>query len=131
MTSSTVIPSEPTPVIAAGPRSSTPGVAHRPAIVPTPAAAGLAGGAGTMSLATPHDPTLCAGQGCSRHHPSNHHMRTWPKVWRAFYGYSDRMCSHGVGHPDPDDVVHLQALGEVRTEHACDGCCIAPLSASA
>jgi len=84
-----------------------------------------------MSLAAPHDPALCAGQGCSRHHPSNHHMRTWPKIWREFYGYSDRMCSHGVGHPDPDDVVHLQALGGACTEHACDGCCIAPLATSA
>jgi hypothetical protein len=84
-----------------------------------------------MSLAAPHDPAFCAGTGCSRHHPSNHHMRAWPKVWREYYGYSDRMCSHGVGHPDPDDVVHLQALGEVRTEHTCDGCCIAPLSTSA
>ena len=84
-----------------------------------------------MSLAAPHDPALCAGQACSRHHPSNHHMRTWPKVWRELYGYSDRMCSHGVGHPDPDDVVHLQGLGEVNTEHACDGCCIAPLRTSA
>ena len=84
-----------------------------------------------MSLAAPHDPALCAGRGCSQHHPSKHHMRTWPKVWREFYGYSDRMCSHGVGHPDPDDVVHLQALGEAWTEHACDGCCIAPLSTSA
>ena len=84
-----------------------------------------------MSLAAPHDPALCAGRACSRHHPSNHHMRTWPKVWREFYGYSDRMCSHGIGHPDPDDVVHLQGLGEVSTEHACDGCCIAPLRTSA
>ena len=84
-----------------------------------------------MSLTAPHDPALCAGRGCSRHHPSDHHMRTWPKIWRESYGFSDRMCSHGVGHPDPDDVVHLQALGEVRTEHACDGCCIAPLATSA
>jgi hypothetical protein len=81
-----------------------------------------------MSLAAPHDPAFCAGRGCSRHHPSEHHMRTWPKVWREYYGYSDRMCSHGFGHPDPDDVVHLQGFREVVTAHPCDGCCIAPLT---
>ncbi len=84
-----------------------------------------------MSLAAPHDPASCAGRGCSRHHPSEHHMRTWPKVWREYYGYSDRMCSHGFGHPDPDDVVHLQGVREVVTAHPCDGCCIAPLTYSA
>ena len=84
-----------------------------------------------MSLATPHDPAFCVGRRCSRHHPSEHHMRTWPKVWREHYGYSDRMCSHGVGHPDPDDVVHLQGSREVVTAHPCDGCCIAPLTYSA
>lgn len=111
MTSSTVIASESTPVAA----------------VPLPELLGV----GRMSLAMPHDPALCAGRGCSRHHPSNHHMRTWPKVWREYYGYSDRLCSHGVGHPDPDDVVHLQALGGASTAHACDGCCVAPLTTSA
>ncbi|SNS38373.1 hypothetical protein SAMN04488107_2326 [Geodermatophilus saharensis] len=54
-------------------------------------------------------------------------MRTWPLVWREAYGFSDRICPHGVGHPDPDDVVALQAAGGATTAHACDGCCIAPL----
>lgn len=127
MTSPTVIPSESTPV-AAAPQTPFAGLVHRPPVAPAPAAAGRTG---DMSLAAPHDPALCAGRGCSRHHPSDHHMRTWPKVWREYYGYSDRMCSHGVGHPDPDDVVHLQALGGACTAHACDGCCVAPLSTSA
>ena len=127
MTSPTVIPSESTPV-AAAPQTSFPGLGDRPSVASGPTAAGPGG---DMSLAAPHDPALCAGRGCSRHHPSNHHMRTWPKVWREYYGYSDRMCSHGVGHPDPDDVVHLQALGGACTAHACDGCCVAPLSTSA
>ena len=83
-----------------------------------------------MSLAAPHDPAFCAGRGCSRHHPSEHHMRTWPKVWREYYGYSDRMCPHGVGHPDPDDVGPLQAFGEVGPGHPCGRCCIAPLTRS-
>ncbi len=54
-------------------------------------------------------------------------MRSWPLVWRPRLGYCDRLCPHGVAHPDPDDVVRAQAVGGVSTEHACDGCCIAPL----
>ncbi|MGY1609820.1 hypothetical protein [Geodermatophilus sp. SYSU D00700] len=85
------------------------------------------GAAPGMSLTRPHDPALCEGRGCSLHHPSAHHMRTWPRVWREFYGFSDRVCDHGVGHPDPDDVVHLQSVGGATTAHPCDGCCTAPL----
>jgi hypothetical protein len=54
-------------------------------------------------------------------------MGRWPLVWRPRLGYCDRICPHDVGHPDPDDVVRAQAVGGVDTEHACDGCCIAPL----
>lgn len=56
-------------------------------------------------------------------------MRSWPRRWRQAYGYVDRICSHGLGHPDPDDVVALQAFGPVDAAHACDGCCLAPLTA--
>jgi len=130
MTSSTAIPREPTTVTPAIPKPSRHDVADRsPVVLAThtwvPADSPAVG---NMSLAAPHDPALCAGRTCSRHHPSLHHMRTWPRVWRQSYGYSDRMCPHGLGHPDPDDVVHLQALGGARTAHACDGCCIAPLA---
>ncbi|MGY1844354.1 hypothetical protein [Modestobacter sp. SYSU DS0875] len=54
-------------------------------------------------------------------------MREWPRVWRADRGYHVRLCPHRLGHPDPDDVVDLQALGGVSARHHCDGCCIAPL----
>ena len=58
---------------------------------------------------------------------SEHHMRDWPKLWRERLGYHVRLCSHGLGHPDPDDIVGLQAIGGVSARHRCDGCCIAPL----
>ncbi len=58
---------------------------------------------------------------------SDHHMRDWPMVWRERPGYHVRLCSHGIGHPDPDDIVDLQAIGGVSARHRCDGCCIAPL----
>jgi hypothetical protein len=65
--------------------------------------------------------------GCSGGHSGDHHMGGWPLVWRPRLGYCDRICPHGLGHPDPDDVVRGQGLGEVCTAHGCDGCCIAPL----
>jgi hypothetical protein len=79
-----------------------------------------------MTPPAPHAPKACEGHGCSAHHPSQHHMRDWPKVWRPYYGYSDRLCPHGVGHPDPDDIIDLQAAGGVSSAHSCDGCCLAP-----
>ncbi|MCZ2836576.1 hypothetical protein [Modestobacter sp. VKM Ac-2985] len=58
---------------------------------------------------------------------SRHHMREWPLVWDPQRGHYGRTCPHGVGHPDPDDVVFLQSVGGVSGVHPCDGCCIAPL----
>jgi hypothetical protein len=84
---------------------------------------------GVMAAAAPHDPSACQGRNCAWHNPSQHHMRDWPLIWRPYRGRSDRICPHGVGHPDPDDVLDLQALGGGRTDHVCDGCCIAPLRA--
>jgi hypothetical protein len=63
-----------------------------------------------------HDPTLCVGRGCCIHHPSNHHMVTWPQNWRFDRYMMERICPHGVGHPDPDDLNPI-------TTHGCDGCC--------
>ena len=80
-----------------------------------------------MTAPFPHDPGSCEGRGCSRHHPSDHHMRGWPKAWSTHRGYHLRHCPHGVGHPDPDDIVALQSVGGASAAHPCDGCCIAPL----
>ena len=70
-----------------------------------------------------HDPATCEGQGCAIHHPSDHHMRDWPTNWRddGFLGiktpHMERVCPHGIGHPDPDEIV------EGVEVHGCDGCC--------
>jgi hypothetical protein len=32
----------------------------------------------------------------------------------------ERVCPHGVGHPDPDDINVI--LGPEKV-HGCDGCC--------
>lgn len=42
--------------------------------------------------------------------------------WRPDRGIMERVCEHGVGHPDPDDV-KVQAGGWTETIHGCDGCC--------
>jgi hypothetical protein len=34
----------------------------------------------------------------------------------------ERICSHGIGHPDPDDISIIN--GKDDGAHNCDGCCI-------
>ena len=53
---------------------------------------------------------------CSIHSPSDHSMKDWPQHWRFDRGIMERICSHGVGHPDPDEL-----RGD--SVHGCDGCC--------
>jgi hypothetical protein len=67
-----------------------------------------------------HDKDKCAGEHCCIHNPSNHHMVTWPQHWRDDRGLMERICPHGVGHPDPDDP---KIANEYEAIHGCDGCC--------
>ena len=55
---------------------------------------------------------------CCIHNPSDHHMKDWPQNWRNDRGIMERICPHGVGHPDPD------CHNKENTIHGCDGCCI-------
>lgn len=80
--------------------------------------------AGQVILENVHDPARCDGQGCVLHHPSDHHMREWPTHWRADTRLMERICPHGVGHPDPDDDAHFERIGQGwKSVHGCDGCC--------
>ncbi len=68
-----------------------------------------------------HKPDTCAGEVCPIHNPSDHPMRHFPQQWRRDRRIIERVCPHGIGHPDPDDL-------KVRTHpsegaHGCDGCC--------
>jgi len=72
----------------------------------------LEGGEGVLA----HMPDKCEGETCTIHNPSDHFMRSWPQHWRADRGIMERICEHGVGHPDPDDI-------KADTTHGCDGCC--------
>ena len=76
---------------------------------------------GTGQRILVHDKKDCKGPYCVIHNPSNHHMRNWPTHWRDDMGIMERICPHGIGHPDPDDirVKEHDYLGI----HGCDGCC--------
>jgi hypothetical protein len=88
----------------------------------------------------------CAGRGipCCIHDPSGHHMVTWPMNWRADTYVMERICPHGIGHPDPDHMAYVRSLTpehersrneddgcpyphlEWQGTHGCDLCCRAP-----
>jgi hypothetical protein len=47
-------------------------------------------------------------------------MRAFPQKWRGDKNMMERICPHGIGHPDPDEInLHLPS----RKVHGCDGCC--------
>lgn len=70
----------------------------------------------TFKYIISHHKDVCKGQVCCLHNRSEHHMRGWPQNWREDRGIMERICEHGVGHPDPDDI-------SVDKVHGCDGCC--------
>lgn len=77
-------------------------------------------------LTNVHRADQCVGGHCWVHYPSEHHMVTWPISWRADKRTALRVCSHGIGHPDPDDVAFNVRMGRDVTVHECDGCCTTP-----
>jgi hypothetical protein len=74
-----------------------------------------------------HKRSSCEGRHCSFHNPSNHHMKDWPMLVRMS-SLVERICPHGVGHPDPDSVAWLEENGPEGAKgtwgiHGDDGCC--------
>ena len=75
-----------------------------------------------------HDPHYCLGQRCVFHRPSLHSMLLWPINIRSCAfdsvpGLVERLCPHGVGHPDPDSAAYFERSGTDASTHGCDGCC--------
>lgn len=79
-----------------------------------------------------HGPEQCAGEdrACIFHRPSEHHMRGWDINVRLdrFGALAERICPHGIGHPDPDSLAYVESLRKPRDRgydgvHGCDGCC--------
>ena len=74
-------------------------------------------------LANTHNPKLCKGRGCAIHnHPSDHPLKEAPLNWREDRGILERICKHGVCHPDLDAALYLASIGKgVENVH---GCCV-------
>lgn len=81
-----------------------------------------------------HEANEDCANGCCIHNPSQHSLKDAPLVWRVAGPFDfkpshmERMCVHGVGHPDPDALAYLhrsgeQSLSDVLATHGCDGCC--------
>ena len=77
------------------------------------------------SLTRTHRVSACAGRGCAIHnHPSDHPLMDAPLNWRDDRGILERICEHGVGHPDHDSALYLSSIGlGIQNIHGCDGCC--------
>ena len=56
---------------------------------------------------------------CCIHAPSDHPLAGAPLHWRYDRRIVERICTHGIGHPDPDDRHRNSSDGT----HGCDGCC--------
>jgi hypothetical protein len=63
----------------------------------------------------------CLGRFCTLHNRSEHSMRGFPQAWRVDRGIMERICPHGVGHPDPDEYKFITSPH--LATHGCDGCC--------
>ena len=81
----------------------------------------LPGGAALVNV---HPPAACSGYGCPLHHPSDHALKDASLNWRQDRGLFERLCSHGIGHPDPDSIAYLRRSGSDEDgTHGCCGCC--------
>lgn len=79
-----------------------------------------------------HDEALCAGRVCVIHNSTDHHMVERPLIWRYDRGIFERLCDHGVGHPDPDQHQYWSDSHQLyQAVHGCDlqdgvPCCAPP-----
>lgn len=78
-----------------------------------------------------HQESKCSGSRypCAIHRPSEHALNKAPFNWRGDCGLMERLCAHGIGHPDPDDLEYKRrTMGAEYNRyafgvHGCDGCC--------
>ena len=68
-----------------------------------------------------HNNSICAGRPCTIHNRTDHSMRSFKQIWRPDRGIMERICPHGIGHPDPDE--YKLAIDDSFGVHGCDGCC--------
>lgn len=77
-----------------------------------------------------HERAKCEGGYCGIHNPSDHPLKDAPRNWRSDKAEMERMCPHGIGHPDKDGLnfsIQMATLNGQNTSylgvHGCDGCC--------
>ena len=73
-----------------------------------------------------HNASMCKGHPCPFHKPSHHHMVNWPINVRLDRGaLCERICPHGVGHPDPDSLAFIESRlpASRRGYEGIHGCC--------
>jgi hypothetical protein len=82
---------------------------------------------GQYRLRTHDESEDCAENGCVIHNPTmsdRANREDWPLLWREDRGIMERICPHGVGHPDMDSARFYKRQGqEFENVHGCDGCC--------
>lgn len=79
---------------------------------------------GNVIVGAVHPEESCAGQVCVMHNPTRHHMSSWNLLWRDDRQIVERICEHGVGHPDPDQWPHWRRTRHMYEQvHGCCGCC--------
>lgn len=75
-------------------------------------------------LTNVHAGTSCEGRPCVIHRPTPHHMADWTLHWRDDRGIFERICEHGIGHPDLDQFDYWRSVDQdSQAVHGCDGCC--------
>lgn len=77
-----------------------------------------------IPMSNVHSDTACEGRRCIVHRQTHHTMEGWPMIFRADRFLWERVCEHGVGHPDPDQFDYWELTGRTyEAVHGCDGCC--------
>lgn len=84
-------------------------------------------GPGGVYLNQVHSIEQCINRGCAIHNrPSDHPLKKAPLNWRPDRNILERICEHGVGHPDADAAEFQRSIGrELENVHGCCGygCC--------
>jgi len=64
---------------------------------------------GTGQAITVHERNASCADGCAIHSPTAHALRDARTHWRSDRGIMERICEHGVGHPDPDGLAFARS----------------------
>lgn len=72
-----------------------------------------------------HERSDTCEQSCVIHNPLTNHMSDWQLHWRNDRGIFERICPHGIGHPEPSQYPYWDATHQGHQKvHGCDGCCV-------